>query len=174
MIKRKGSSFVVAAIAAAASASALADSTYEMSSYLGWPSGAEIAESDYAGAIAIASRARSHTAAATALVAATNQCDAYTVTGALSSARVACDEAVALARSADRASLRRFPHETATAHALSNRGVLRAKSGDASGAAGDFQAATVMRGASPTPGRNLVHLRSSSSNRLAALEATTD
>jgi hypothetical protein len=174
MIKLNGPLAVIAALACASTASlaprALADTAYEMSSYAGWPGGKQIAARDYAAAIGAASRGMRRLDATTALVAATNLCVAYTVTRELAAARPACDRAVALAKHADHASLRRFPRSAATAQALSNRGVLRAVSGDAAGATSDFDAAARMKGASAAASRNLAHLQSSPPDRLALAE----
>ncbi|MDJ0699386.1 MAG: hypothetical protein QNJ07_05975 [Woeseiaceae bacterium] len=66
----------------------------------------------------------------------TNLCVAYTKTGELEKAEIACDQAVMLY--ADN----RFEPERYRALALSNRGVLRAVKGDVELARADFEAAT--------------------------------
>ncbi len=139
---------------------------YEMQSYLDSPGGKEIAAGDYDTAIVRATSAVARTDAAAALVAATNLCVAYTVTGAFEPAKRSCDRALTLARRADGPS-RTLRNETgATAKALLNRGVLRAVSGDVARAAADFRAA--LRGAGSAADRNLAQLESLRADRLAA------
>jgi hypothetical protein len=104
-----------------------------------------------------------------ALVAATNLCVAYTVTRELDRAFEACAEALTLARRVDKGTSARF-RSTATARALTNRGVLRAVSGDTLGAAADFrEAARSSDWAAPS--RNLAYLESSPAHRLALARA---
>ena len=64
----------------------------------------------------------------------------------------------------------------ATARALSNRGVLRALSGDVAGAARDLQSAVRSPGRSGTPERNLEYLASSPEyrERMALAERGAD
>lgn len=59
-------------------------------------------------------------------------------------------------------------HETA--QAMSNRGVLRAMSGDMIGAARDFREATAMSHTLAAPERNLAHIEANVANRLAMTE----
>jgi hypothetical protein len=171
MTKSKGSvlflsSFVCfgALLAPASRASA----SYEMESYANWPGGSEIAAGDYDSAIARAASGALRMDAATALVAATNLCVAYTVKRDLAPAAAACERALALARRADTAAGARLVRGMATAKALTNRGVLRAVSGDRGGAAADFRKAAELRGSSAAPERNLAYLESLPADRLAA------
>ncbi len=89
MIIEKGSLVLLTALSFT-SLSALADgSSFEMASYSHWPGGKEIAAGDYAAAAAIASRAAPILDRSGELVAETNACVAYTVSGELDSARTA-------------------------------------------------------------------------------------
>ena len=141
---------------------------YEMESYLDSPGGMEVAAGDYATAITKARSAAARMDSTAALVGATNLCVAYTVTGELEPAAAACERALTLARSADASPGMRRTASTATAKALTNRGVLRAVSGDVARAAADFRKAAELRGAGPAPARNLAHLESLPTDRLAA------
>ena len=98
----------------------------------------------------------------------------YTATGAFTEARGACDHAVELARREDAIDLRPFKGGTATSRALSNRGVLRALSGDSTGAASDLRAAAKLKEAFPAAGSNLAHLESSPAYRVALASGNAD
>lgn len=176
MITRKRSiaSFIALACAYAASANALAKDTFEMSSYSNWAGGASIDSGDYAGAIAAASRWGMTTDTVSMLGAATNLCVAYTVSRELALARKACDTAVTLAKRVDDSGWKNLRRDSATASALSNRGVLRALSGDSVGAATDFRAAIRLGSGSEMPSRNLAHLESSPAHRMALASAAAD
>lgn len=173
MITRKGSiaSLVALACAYGVSANAIAKEAFEMSSYSNWAGGAHIDAGDYPGAVAAASR-RSMTSEVTSVLgAATNLCVAYTVSRELTLARKACDKAVSMAKRVDDSEWARLPSESATASALSNRGVLRALSGDSVGAASDFRAAIRLSSSNALPSRNLAYLESSPTHRLALASA---
>jgi hypothetical protein len=173
MITRKRSiaSLVALVCAYGASANALAKDTFEMGSYSNWAGGARIDSGDYAGAIAAASHPSMKGDTTSMLGAATNLCVAYTVSRELALARKACDEAVSLAKRVDDSDWKRLRRESATASALSNRGVLRALSGDSVGAASDFRAAIKLRSSNEMPSRNLAYLESSPAHRLALASA---
>ena len=140
---------------------------YELASYSNGPGGKELAMGDYANAMARSSAA-GMTDIETRLVAATNLCVAQTASRAFAAARTSCDRAVELARRIDgseQRGIRRGP--SATARALSNRGVLRALSGDPTGAARDLRAAATQSGSWNAAASNLAHLESSPSYRVA-------
>jgi hypothetical protein len=174
MITRKVSTLALALLACAPLAASAAGSAFEMASYTNWPGGDEIAARDYAAAAASASRARSHFDSTGALVAKTNECVARTVSGDLGNARAACDAAVRLAAAVDRTSYPRLAPKAATARALSNRGVLRAMTGDSVGAAGDFRAAAQLAPSWATATANLTHLEALPAHRLALAGANAD
>jgi hypothetical protein len=157
-------SFAVIGISVLAATSAGADESLEMISYSNAPGGAEIVAGDYDAAIAAAASRLWRLNTESALIASTNLCVAYTVKGELAAAERACDEALSRARSIDRASRasgRRVTPGEATARALSNRGVLRARVGDALLAAADFREAAHMSGVWAVPTRNLELVESS-------------
>jgi hypothetical protein len=136
-------------------------SSMELGYYSNWPGGKELAAHDYAAAIAAASSVGVGADSTTALVGATNLCVAYTMTKAFREAVESCDAAVTLARQVDGPTSRSLPRPDATARALSNRGVLRALSGDVAGAARDLQSAARSQGSLKAPERNLGYLASS-------------
>lgn len=173
MITRKRSiaSFIALACAYGASANALAKDTFEMSSYSNWAGGARIESGDYAGAIAAASRGAMPSDTVSMLGAATNLCVAYTVSRELKLARKACDDAVSLAKRVDDSGWKTLRRDSATASALSNRGVLRALSGDSVGAASDFRTAIKLSSGNEMPSRNLAYLESSPAHRMALASA---
>ncbi len=165
---------ITLACASAWSFGAAADATsFELGSYVNSPGGKEIAARDYAGAIS-AARVYGTAGGIDALVAATNLCVAYTATGAFSEARGPCDRAVELARREDAAAMRPMMRETATSRALSNRGVLRALSGDSTGAASDLRAAAKRKDAFAAAASNLAHLESSPAHRVALANGSAD
>jgi hypothetical protein len=165
MFTRKGSIASLAlACASAWSFGAAADAkSFELGAYLNHPGGKQIAARDYAGAIKSASIYKNSPGVMDPLVAATNLCVAYTATAAFPEAHEACDRAVELARSADASSSIRFRTESATSRALSNRGVLRAVTGDATGAASDFRNAAKRKSPWIAAASNLAYLESSAS-----------
>jgi hypothetical protein len=178
MLARKKTLLLLLGLAAnCALSGAHADGTsFELRYYANSPGGSELAAHDYAAAISAAFGAGAAVDAFTALIGATNLCVAYTKTGAFKEASKSCDAAVALARRADTPSARGIARESATAHALSNRGVLRALRGDAAGAVSDLRAAGKSIGSSQVPARNLAHLESSSAyrERLVLADSATD
>lgn len=149
-----------------------AETTYEMLSYIDSPSGRRLATGDYERAIEVAVK-RAHTGVGEKrLVENTNLCVAYTLTGNYAKARESCEAAVEIAKLVDDS---RFPRGAPrlayeTAKAMTNRGVLKALTGDMGGAATDFREATAMSGAPTAPARNLAHLEGSIANRLAMSE----
>lgn len=168
-------SFTVIGMSALASTPVGAAEPLEMISYSNAPAGPEIAAGDYDAAIASASSRSWRLYPETALIASTNLCVAYTMKGELDRAETACAEALSRAERVDRAarhSGRLLPKDDATARALTNRGVLRAISGNALLAAADFREAERMSGVWEVPGRNLAILESSASfpPALAAVE----
>jgi Flp pilus assembly protein TadD len=175
MFTRKGSLVSLAlACASAWSSGAAAEATsFELGAYLNQPGGKQIAERDYASAIRSASLWKSAPGAIDPLVAATNLCVAYTATGAFSEARGACDRAVELARREDAGTSLRSRGETATSRALSNRGVLRALTGNSAGAASDLRAAAKLKTPWSAVERNLAYLESSA-NRVASADRAAD
>ncbi len=90
---------------------------------------------------------------------ATNLCVAHTMVGQYRHATRHCDKALEIAAEIAGAGLRKDRDATTEwALAFSNRGVLRARTGDADGAELDFRAAIELRGESQVPMHNLVHL----------------
>lgn len=90
----------------------------------------------------------------------TNLCVAFTLTGEVENARPACDEALALIDT-DSSRLPKFFEPIQTDYesmALSNRGVLRAVSGDVDGARDDFLAAEALGAGLSAPAENLARL----------------
>jgi hypothetical protein len=133
----------------------------EMSAYLNEPGGPEIRAGRYEDAIVSGEAALGRAGSVSSrLIASTNLCVAYTVTGAFDKGSIACDRAIALAERAERFDgMSRRSELSATAKALSNRGVLRGVLGNVSDAAADFEsAAAVARWT--LPGRNLAYLES--------------
>lgn len=141
------------------------EGSYEMTAYADRPGGPELLAGRHAAAIEAAGQARPR-GASTALVAHTTLCVAYTLTRRFADARVECGAAVELAEHVDRRPGSRIPRSTAKAKALTNRGVLRAVSGDALGAARDFRHAARLDGVA-APARNLAKLERTSGYRLA-------
>ena len=150
-------SFTVIGISALSTTPVGAADLLEMISYSNAPGGAEIAAGDYDAAIAAASGRLWRLNTDSALIASTNLCVAYTMTREIAAAEAACAEALALARSVDRASRNsgRVTQPEATARALINRGVLHAVAGDPLLAAADFREAGRVSGAWEVPQRNL-------------------
>jgi hypothetical protein len=136
-------------------------SSLELGYYADFPGGKELAAHDYSAAIAAALAVGVGADSTTALVGATNLCVAYTMTKAFREAVESCDAAVALARQIDGPASRRLSPPDATTRALSNRGVLRALSGDVAGAAKDLQSAVRSGATKSAPQRNLEYLSSS-------------
>ena len=101
-----------------------------------------------------------------------NLCVAYTKSGDLDSAKLACDEAVRLAPTEETVAMR----STATidrryrALALSNRGVLRALAGEDASAREDFEAAINLKGGLSAPERNLAYLEIRDAQATTALQ----
>jgi hypothetical protein len=139
-----------------------------MGSYSNAPGGKEIEAGNYDAAIVLASTRAPHDLEG-ALIAATNLCVAYTIKRDLDGAYDACAEALTLARRVDKATSTR--RATATARALTNRGVLRAVSGDTLGAAADFREAARSSSDWAAPTRNLAYLESTPAHRLALARA---
>jgi hypothetical protein len=169
MLARKKTLLLLSVITAnCATLGARADErSFELRYYTNEPGGKEIAAHDYAAAIVAASGAVAIDDPLTALIGSTNLCVAYTMTASFKEAARSCDAAVALARRVDPPSNRRLSTDTesATARALSNRGVLRALRGDVAAAAGDLRAAQKSVGGVQLSARNLAHLESSPAYR---------
>lgn len=159
-------SLTVMGITALSAASATSAASLEMGSYSNEPGGMEIEAGDYDAAIAAASSPVWRYDVEGALIAATNLCVAYTMKRELEGAFEACEKALTLARRVDKATGARL-RASATARALTNRGVLRAVTGDSIGAASDFREATRSSGRWAAPSRNLAYLESSPTHRLA-------
>ena len=165
MLARKKTALLLSAAVAncAWSLAARADgkSSLEIGYYANGPGGSEIAAHDYAAAIAAASTVGVGMDSTTELIGATNLCVAYTLTKAFREGIESCDAAVTLALQFDAPASRSLSPSGATARALSNRGVLRALSGDLAGAARDLQSAARSKGTSQAPQHNLAYLASS-------------
>lgn len=177
LARKKTLAALTAFVASACTFGAHADETsFELRYYANQPGGNELAAHDYAAVIAAASWAERAGDPLTALIGSTNLCVAYTMTGALKRASKSCDAAVTLARQFDAPAAHKLTPDSATARALSNRGVLRALRGDLLGAVSDLRAAGKGVGSSPLPTRNLAHLESSPvyRERVALADSATD
>ncbi|HEY5565755.1 MAG TPA: hypothetical protein VIM81_00735 [Gammaproteobacteria bacterium] len=161
----------VVGVTALSIVSAASAESLEMSSYSNSPGGKEIEARDFDAAIAAATRPSRGFDSEEALIASTNLCVAYTVTRELDAAETACAEALTLAVRADRVPGTRIPKSEARARALTNRGVLRALTGDSLGAAADFRQADRLSRAWDAPSRNLEYLESSPAHRLPMARA---
>ena len=149
-----------------------ADSRYEMVSYVESVSGRRIAAGDYDGAIDYASKRLHSGDTESRLIERTNLCVAYTVTGNYAKARETCEAAIEIARHVDAGGVRGASRSgTETAKAMTNRGVLKAMTGDMAGAAMDFRTATAAIGAPKAPARNLARVEGETADRLAMTEA---
>lgn len=147
---------------ALASQSALAEN-FEMSVVLDRAHGALVEQGDYETAIDRISHDRRQPFASS-----TNLCVAQTMTDRFEQAASSCDTAVSLAEFAVENGHRKDrDYVTELAVALCNRGVLRAKTGDPSGAAGDFSKAAKLNSQSNAPVQNLSHLKNGISADLA-------
>jgi hypothetical protein len=162
-----------AAMLLSAEASA-GETSFEMAAYADWPGGKEIEAGDYDAVIAKTTARGWRFDATISLVATTNRCVAFTLKRELAEAERSCAAALTLAVRADRSTYGRFPRESATSKALSNRGVLRALAGSAADAAADFREAAAIRGADGAPNRNLAHLENSPVYRVALLRAASE
>jgi hypothetical protein len=92
----------------------------------------------------------------------------------LAEARPACDKAVTLASTVGFSSRGGIVDKTATAQALSNRGVMRAVGGDATGAAADFKRAAKFERGTAAASRNLAHLQSVPADRVARVAGSAE
>jgi hypothetical protein len=138
------------------------------------PGGKQLEMGDYAGAIESAAPRAGAPDPLTRLAATTNLCVAQTATGAFAAARSSCDRALELARSADGAQHGLRHGTSAAARALSNRGVLRALSGDIAGSARDLRAAALGAGRWGGAAQNLARLESSPSYRVALADGAAE
>lgn len=145
-----------------------AERAFEMKAYVDFPGGRQVIAGNYAEAIQAASRNADKRSEA-GMIANTNLCVAFTKTGQFAKAEAACTKAVTLAeRSRVSLPLLRYGYDVKQdiATALSNRGVLRAASGNSLAAARDFrEAARVAR--ADVPRRNLAYLEASTPDRVA-------
>lgn len=146
-----------------------AERAYEMNVYVDVVGGQRVIAGDYAGAVEAASR-YAEKGGARGMVANTNLCVALTKTGRFAKAESACTKAVALA---ERRRMEVSLYDSRTrrqdiAITLSNRGVLKAVSGDPLGAARDFRdAAGFARMGVGVPARNLAYLEALMPDRVA-------
>jgi hypothetical protein len=155
-----------------ATVAAAEGTAFEMGAYTNEPGGSDIAKGDYAAAIAAAKHVPVYNSESS-LIALTNLCVAYTITRAFDKATPACDRALTLAKAAD-SSIHLPVTHAATIRALTNRGVLRAVSGDLTSATTDFRAASGMRGTWRAPVRNLAYLATLPADRVARAEPVID
>lgn len=163
---------IATAFGVSARAALGAETSYEMISYVESPSGRRLATGDYDGAIELAAKRSRSGVGETRLMENTNLCVAYTVTGNYAKARESCEAALEIAQLVDGARSRRSArHAYETAKAMTNRGVLKAMTGDVTGAASDFKEATAMGGTPPAPDRKLGYLEGAIADRLAMSEA---
>lgn len=149
-----------------------ADTAYEMIAYDESVSGKLISIGNYEGAIELATKRLHNGTLDRRLMEHTNLCVAYTLTRSFEHAHASCEAALKLAREVDAAqSHRTFRTEQETAKAISNRGVLKAVTGDLAGASSDFTEAMAAIGASRVPDRNLARLEGAVPDRLAMMES---
>jgi len=151
----------IAAAAAALThpAAQAADSQYEMISYKEHSSSRALVEGDYTTAIELVLSKGRPRGMEDRLAAATNLCVAYTLKGDFVEAGSVCETALELAERIDEdVSIGAFRSEAATGVAMTNRGVLRALSGDMPGAASDFREAVAMKSTPRASARNLANL----------------
>ena len=145
---------------------------YEMAAIEDQAHGRIVTAGEYAEAISRLNRLAGHRRHSFA--AKTNLCVAYTVTMAFDKARSACDEAVRV-RDVDAKTVSRYsPMDDRvsardTAIAYSNRGVLRAVTGDESGARADFETAAELDTGLRAPTANLLRLTAKETQSLSAL-----
>lgn len=130
--------------------------SYEMMAYTDGVGSDKLFAGRYEDAIATVSTSRSVTLEHR-LIASTNLCVAYTSVRDFSAAYDACSSALRIARRVDVVPGSRLRHNTETAKALSNLGVLKALKGEIGGAARDFRKAARMTGWDG-PQRNLAYL----------------
>lgn len=140
---------------------------YEMSVVVDRAYGDLVARGGYERAILRIASHPNHFPFATA----TNLCVAHTMVGQYRHAARYCDEALDVAAEIGRTGMRK-DRDAATEWALafSNRGVLRARMGDAQGAEQDFRSAIALNGDSEVPMHNLVHLGEELGEPLVRLE----
>ncbi|MGH8130888.1 MAG: hypothetical protein ACRES3_08555 [Steroidobacteraceae bacterium] len=146
--------------------------TYEMAAIEDQAHGRIVTAGQYSEAISRLNRLAGHRRHSFA--AKTNLCVAYTVTMAFDEARSACDEAVRV-RDVDAKTVSRYsPMDDRvsardTAIAYSNRGVLRAVTGDEAGARADFETAAELHTGLRAPTANLLRLTAKETPSLSAL-----
>ena len=151
-----GTGFGQSAWAEGAEAAESDESAYLMSVVLDRAEGRTIARGNYQRAILRATTHSNRQPVATN----TNLCVAHTMVGQYRHAQHYCDEAVAAAQKADEVGLRKDRDYTMEwAMTLSNRGVLRAMTGDKAGAEEDFRLAIELRSSTELPVQNLAHLQ---------------
>lgn len=151
---------------------ALADSAYRMFAYVDSPSGSRIVAGDYAEAIAFATKRLGVGSVENRFVENTNLCVAYTVLGKFVEAREPCETALELAKLLDgEFSYGAWRSTHQTAKALTNRGVLKALTGDVSAAASDFREARSTNGPIKAADINLTRVERAMTDRLAMTEA---
>jgi hypothetical protein len=159
MFGRTGSlSVIAAALSTFVAGFALAADpiSYEMVAYTDGVGSDKLFARRYEDAIATVSTYRGETLE-DRLIASTNLCVAYTSVRDFAAADDACSSALKIARRVDVVPGSRLRHNTETAKALSNLGVLKALQGDIGGAASDFRKAARMT-RWDGPQRNLAYL----------------
>ena len=168
---RLGTTFAFLALATSAVAADDRQGTFEMTAIRDAAFGGKVVAGKHDEAI---EKIRSHrTRQSERFYANTNLCVAYTVSRAFAEAEKACDDALADMTPASRAlpaekerMIRRF-----RALALSNRGVLRAITGDERSAREDFTAALALEVSLSAPERNLARLEARAAERVTMLQA---
>lgn len=161
---------VATGMACYSNAAEAAERAFEMKAYVDYPGGREVISGDYAAATQAASRNADKTGEA-GMIANTNLCVALTKSGQLAKADAVCTKAVTLAeRSGIAAPRLQYGNDNRryVAIALSNRGVLKAVSGDPLAATRDFRdAAGMARAGADLPRRNLAYLEATTTDRVA-------
>ena len=146
---------VLAVLAAVSTAQGALAEPYEMSVILDRAHGDLVRQGDYDSAIVQIAQGDHRLPFASN----TNLCVAQTKTDDFKQAALSCDMAVQLAEfAAENGHRKDIDYTTEWAIALSNRGVLRAMTGDEAGAERDFRAAVALDSRSDIPDQNLFHL----------------
>ena len=154
--KRNGLFSILLSLAAALTAQAANAESFEMSVVIDRAHGELVRQGDYDDAI----RSITHGDHRLPFASSNNLCVAQTMSGLFQQANASCDSAVTLAeQAAQRGRRRDIDYVTELAIALSNRGVLRARTGDSDGAEEDFSRAVSLNAATDTPERNFTLMK---------------
>lgn len=163
-LRPKCALFTLSLIAAALTVQPALAGSFEMSVILDRAHGDLVQQGDYQNAIAQIA----HGDQRMPFAASNNLCVAQTKLDDFAEAALSCDIAVQLAGfAAENGHRTDVDYVTELAIALSNRGVLRAHTGDAAGAEEDFRKAVELEPNTDTPAQNLSHLLHGTAAELA-------